>query len=379
MKMIIPIIIQPSTENYFWVKNVLEGIKSRAVRYDCELLIFDKEMFQKQNLPHNVPVLVNGHLSEWLSGTAMFLQVRGYAPIIINASFVSPERCKYSSVRFDIASGIQEVVDYCKATERKKIVLLGVRKNIAGDEEKVRLFQQNLEKSELADAQIIYMEDTLGKCVREFVDYFFDNNIDAVICANDTVAVFLIREFQNNNIRIPEDVLVIGVGNSMVGRLSNASLVSLTADYVEMGKQAVSLWRYLYKEGTDADITISINCRMNRKYIGSEFVTQQYYQEDFREEADSCEDSWNDYFYEDEDVKRMHQLEMLLQGCDETDLALLQAIKQEKTDETIAQEIWLTSRAVRYRINKMVKKLGVHNRNELVMMLREFNIGGDAG
>ena len=65
---------------------------------------------------------------------------------------------------------------------------------------------------------------------------------------------------------------MIGVGDSMVGRLMDVLLMSLTADYVEMSKQAVCLWRYLCRGGIDADITVSIAWQMNRKNIVADVV-----------------------------------------------------------------------------------------------------------
>ena len=55
-------------------------------------------------------------------------------------------------------------------------------------------------------------------------------------------------------------------------------------------------------------------------------------------------------------------------------MALLEAIKNEKTDEQIADEVWLSSRAVRYRISKMMKKADMQGRSEIVALMREFDI-----
>ena len=48
--------------------------------------------------------------------------------------------------------------------------------------------------------------------------------------------------------------------------------------------------------------------------------------------------------------------------------------KNEKTDEQIADEVWLSSRAVRYRISKMMKKADMQGRSEIVALMREFDI-----
>ena len=53
---------------------------------------------------------------------------------------------------------------------------------------------------------------------------------------------------------------------------------------------------------------------------------------------------------------------------------MLEAIKNEKTDEQIADEVWLSSRAVRYRISKMMKKADMQGRSEIVALMREFDI-----
>ena len=377
MKTVIPMILQPATENYFWVQNIIEGILNTSARYDSELLIIEKEVVLERNLSRNLPVLVNGHLSEWLSDTAQFLQWNGYTPIIINAGYVNTRECKYSSVQFDMASGVREVVDYCNLCGHRNMVLFGVRSGVAGDQEKVRLFRQCADQMGLADLSVVYMGNTLEESIHEFVNYFWDIDKDVVFCANDTVAIFLIQELKKNGIRIPEDVLIFGVGDSLVGRLAEVSLISLTADYVELGKQAVRLWRYLFKDGTDVHITMSVACHMNQKNINVEKVFSKRHSKEVTVEVGKNIGCWNDYFYEDEMVKRLHRLESLLQSCDETDMVLLKAIKNEKQDEVIAEEIWMTPRAIRYRINKMMKKIGVQNRSEIVELLREFRIWGE--
>lgn len=51
MKTVIPIIMQPDTEKYFWVRSVLDGIRSSAARYDYELLVADRDIISKGFLP----------------------------------------------------------------------------------------------------------------------------------------------------------------------------------------------------------------------------------------------------------------------------------------------------------------------------------------
>jgi len=375
MKKMIPIIIQPNTENYFGVKNVIEGIISSTYHYDCKLHIIDTKTVSENFLAKDVPILLTGHLSEWFSHTARLLLSNGYTPIIVNACQTNQRQCKCSAVCFDLASGIRDVVEYCISQRHKNIAFLGGRIGVSADMEKALLFELSAKEIGISDFKTFYMEDTPKVSIQKFVHSIIDNNINAVFCANDTIAVLLIQALQQNSDCIPADVLVAGLGNSMVGRLMDAPFVSLSVDYMEMGKQALRLWRYLCKGGLDANITVSVPCHLKgtEKIVASE--NSQNYKACPMEEINS-DYGLNDYFYEDENIKRMLQLEKLLLDCDETDFLLLKAIRHGKSNESIAEEIWMTSRAVRYRINKMIKKIGVQNRCELLALLCEFNILG---
>ena len=373
MKMVIPIMVQPTTENYYWVKNVLAGMRSGAARYDCEMLTLDRNAIQKGCLAKGMPILVNGHMEEWLSDTAEFLARSGYAPIIVNSSIVLSRKFKYSGVRFDLESGIRDIVEYCIADGRRNMALFGVRPDLSGgDREKTQLFLQKAREYCLTEPRVCCLGNSLDACIDEFITCFFDNSIDAVICANDTIAILLIQEMLKNGIRIPDDLYVFGVGNSPVGQWLGVPLISLKVDYFEMGKQAVRLWRYLYRDGMNVDITVSVFCQLNVQNAKMDALTQQADKEDAVERICAhCRD-WDDFFYEDERVNRLLKLEALLRECDEVDLALLEAVKNGKTDESVADEIYLSSRAVRYRFSKLIKKAGVQDRGQLVALLKEF-------
>lgn len=61
----------------------------------------------------------------------------------------------------------------------------------------------------------------------------------AIACANDAMAVGILEYFKMKNIRVPEDVLLVGFDNSETAKYSTPSISSIDKNPYELGKRAV--------------------------------------------------------------------------------------------------------------------------------------------
>ncbi len=66
-------------------------------------------------------------------------------------------------------------------------------------------------------------------------------NLEAVVCGNDTAAMGCIQELKAQNMRIPEDVAVIGFDNNSYAPTTNPPLSSVHVPKIELGVEAVKL------------------------------------------------------------------------------------------------------------------------------------------
>ena len=64
--------------------------------------------------------------------------------------------------------------------------------------------------------------------------------IDAVVCYNDQIAYGVIDLLQKHNVRVPEDVLVIGFDDSSISEYSPVKITSFVHPKVEMGRAAAN-------------------------------------------------------------------------------------------------------------------------------------------
>lgn len=89
------------------------------------------------------------------------------------------------------------------------------------------------------------------------------NSFDGVFCATDTIAVSLIKVLRERNIRVPEDVKVVGVGDSKISSCFYPSITTVHLFYKTAGGEAC---RMLLELLENSDIVTkrknTIGCRL---------------------------------------------------------------------------------------------------------------------
>lgn len=72
-------------------------------------------------------------------------------------------------------------------------------------------------------------------------EYFLDKDVDAIFCLNDMSAYGLIEYLSNKNVRIPEDIYVVGYDNLYTNNLLKTKLSSVDQNLGQLAKEAVNM------------------------------------------------------------------------------------------------------------------------------------------
>ena len=95
---------------------------------------------------------------------------------------------------------------------------------------------------DITDDMVFYGDYWYNKC-SEALDHFTHGGKDlpqAIVCANDYMALGICEELGNRGIRVPEDICVSGYDNDEGGLYSNIPLTTFDGNVGEFGKQAFS-------------------------------------------------------------------------------------------------------------------------------------------
>lgn len=91
---------------------------------------------------------------------------------------------------------------------------------------------------------------------------------EAIVCANDTMAIGVINELRSEGIYVPDDIIVTGFDGIRLAHANNPSLTTVTLPYYECGEKAVEVARDISIRPSNAvmnyeiknKVTISQSC-----------------------------------------------------------------------------------------------------------------------
>jgi len=111
-------------------------------------------------------------------------------------------------------------------------------------------FAKNLEQSGLAvDENWTILTRTDAPPTSQYRRFLAADRPRAVFCANDILAVSLLLFLRENGLRVPEDIAVIGVGDSMGGLTETFGLTTVALPHMQIGWDAADLLLSQIREG----------------------------------------------------------------------------------------------------------------------------------
>lgn len=250
-----------STIHNSFDETIIEGVMQGAKELDCNLIIVPghyinadyndkvrtKNKYQYNSLfsyinNNNIDALIVslGTIANTLSDDEkkQFLSNFEGVPITLVASDLDG----YSSVGFDNTSGLRDGInDLIKVGNRKHICMVSGPLTNMDARERLEVFKEVLRENNLTltDKQIVY--GNFSKYCEEQVEELLANNpdCDAIVFANDSMAIGGYNVLKKHNISIGEDVLVMGFDDTPSSTTMVPHLSSVRADGALLGKEAI--------------------------------------------------------------------------------------------------------------------------------------------
>lgn len=360
------VLMQPKIRGSYWTSNILQGINNALSKHRDTLCILDTPYTTVSDPVYTfykAPVLVVGSDIDWIDYNINMLTEYGAVPILVNACMLPVHRSKCSGVVFELEEAMQYCISYLTESGHSKIAFLGPNSHSVSDITKCRAF---------GDAENTYpASTTIEECVNKFLGILPEKKYNGVICSNDTVAVCLINKMVDAGYTLPDDCYVIGMGHSFLASNHSISVSSVMFDYVQMGEQAVNLYHIISKEDSPCHYTLSLPCSFVPGL--STGVTSHMDYIALQQKAEIQHSSMSDDLYFECDIaQRIIRLEEIFQKCDNTDRAVIFGLFRGESVEEIAEGVFLTPRAVRYRIKNFFNRYTAMSQSEFFSELNDI-------
>lgn len=359
------VLMQPKVRNSYWVANTMAGIDRGLIKYKDKLCIIDtSNMDGMSDLVYSIykkPVLLVGSDSDWLNDNVNMLMGYDAIPILVNGCMLPIHRSKCSGVVFELEEAVRFCAHYLKKENHDRIAFLGANVHSVSDIAKSEAF---------GDPDNTFVADgTIEACVDSFLDLLPQRRFNGVICANDTVAIYLINRMRAMGYSLPNDCYVIGMGDSCLGANHTLSVSSIMFNYSEMGEQAVNLYHMIAKSPSPCHHTVSLPCCFiarastgESEPTGRPIIPPQ--------EVNNVNSVAKTTYFSGKSSQKILELEAILQGCDLTDRQILFGMMRGESNEQIAEQVFLTPRAVRYRINNFFNRNTMIDQNDFFAELK---------
>ncbi|WP_269522595.1 GntR family transcriptional regulator [Coraliomargarita parva] len=157
---------------------------------------------------------------------------------------------KFNSVSSDdYAGGYQSTVHLLEKGCRR-LAWIGNRKSVYSVEARFEGY-----RDALSDSGVLYDREIVGDIKQDLPTGSFEDALvlelerilnvdtrpDALVCANDFIAIMCIRELTKRNIRVPEEISVVGFDNIKEAATSNPALTTVCNPMRDLGRSAASL------------------------------------------------------------------------------------------------------------------------------------------
>ncbi|MCQ2458071.1 MAG: GGDEF domain-containing protein [Clostridia bacterium] len=170
------------------------------------------------------------------------LRERASCPVVAIRYHGDPYPCIYTDETRAIRPIIRHLIEDHKLTDIR--FLSGYRGHVDA-ELRLQCYREEMASHGLTvrDEDVLYGEMWLNDGPPAYRHFFEESETppQAVVCANDYMAVSLIRELNKHGIRVPEDCIVTGFDHIQDTELGNISLTTVAQDYDAMVRRAMNM------------------------------------------------------------------------------------------------------------------------------------------
>lgn len=370
---ILPIISDPYYVKSTWHQETISGIRSayNALKHHPELQVYSQPIDQIDidALPPAV-VVTNG--SSAYVQKAVSALLRAGKHVVLSGLDLNSSHEHISCATTDRQGSMERMVHYLLGHGRKRIALVGFWEKSINDMTFLHAALAAAIRfgSPIADESTFLWKSKLNECLPAFIQRA--GQYDAAICPNDTVALCLINHCAAKGVRIPQDLYLTGASNMRIGRYSDPSLTTIDMDFFAIGEEVCGVWHYVHDHLPKTHsirvlIPEKLIVRASTEYRPELPITRMEYPEI---EPDTAANQ----FFTDPLIHSLMRVENCLFQRDELDIKILVGIMQGKSYETLAEELFISTSAIRYRRNKIFKDADVDSRMAFELLVRE-NLG----
>ncbi|MHB1376108.1 MAG: LacI family DNA-binding transcriptional regulator [Candidatus Humimicrobiaceae bacterium] len=193
----------------------------------------------------------------------MIYEFNDYLPLVVVDRLL--DRSDVLQIGIDDFKGAILAMEYLIGLNHKNIGFLSGTMDILAGLQREQGYINALEKQKKPiNFKLILKGDWSFESGRNAFKNFYNNNPrpTAIFAANDLMAFGLIQGAKEMNVKIPEDLSIVGYDDIAMSALINPSLTTVKQPISEMGRKAVELLLNKLRKNPDNNIDNNLECKL---------------------------------------------------------------------------------------------------------------------
>ncbi len=345
----------------YWITDILAGIKSEA----------DKKNLRVEDFSLSIPtdcssrrpvVLAAGYSERWFEYICHRVRELGAEPLVVNAPVSFGSRETVGSVGFDYDGAMLLMLEYLKKCGKKRIAFLGCKNGRMSFDAKKQAFIKSAHMLGIDFHEVFEGNDVSGT-VAAFVR--MPQKYDAVVCSRDVEAGCLMSALKKRGVSVPEQIYVTGFGDSKMAEYFSPSLTTIRVNYKRIGEEAVKLSQFLKQNRETQRVCTTVRCELVIRRSTADRPLKLSTLPKPVGIAHYRTDSYDLSFL---------QAEELVRGWDQIDRRIVKGLADGYNTAAIAERLFISQSAVKYRIKKMLISSDMKNRRELICLAKNYGL-----
>ncbi len=310
--------------------------------------------------PQKSSVIIIGSLKTWVSKMITATRKKGMLPIVLSNTNIKNTTEAYSNIFSDVLGALRTAVATAQENRKGRIALYGINLNSASDALRKSAFLELGFKSR----DIYNNHGSLKGCFYSFFPSI--ECYDTIICANDIVAASLVTRLKRQNYDLSR-LYIISCNDGILLQNMSPSVTAFSRNFKAFGKAAVSVHDMFSKNSdiTFSEIQIKYNITIRETTPGLSVCSEVVPAGDL-----DPDDSFS--IYEDPELLEIMKVEKILRFGDGIDIKILKLLHQKLTYESIADQLFISLSAVKYRLKNLCRLAETPNIKELMVLIDKY-------
>lgn len=347
-----------------WYSMIIDGIKKETHKRAIEVLVVPENHIQ--TLPVGTIIVLLGSSVSFISSCINKCYNSKLRPIVAGFE-IYPNNAHISYVTINRRYAMSENIKHLISAGANHIALFGINSSIQTDMLRLKGWQDIAMTYDIGKEEndVYYSDNGLNECLYDFLNNY--KKYDAVACTNDYYATYLLVEAAKVGIKIPNELMVTGFGNIQLGKFTNPTLTTVALNLQEVGNQTFKLYKHLSKN----PMLLSCSATLNSQIIARESTKSTYKNISRKIILEEDIQSTFEPSYEKK-LSSIYLLEKTISSIDEVDFKILHGLITNISYEVLAENIYLSNSAFRYRLNKLFALTGTKSKVALINLINNF-------